>query len=433
MQDDCLTALEALHHIILYRQTASQAFLTARQGGQWQAALSLLINEAEAWGLQGNIFRQAVIKSLLLDENVYSYACERGHMAENASLRALALMDMAVLFRLISLSPAELWPEAGHEIVSLIADYQPVQTAESTPLHRIVRQLEGAASPEALLAGICAYYQDYGCGDVGRRPMLRYDEQDGLIAIENGDPVRIEHLIGYEQQKQSLIDNTEAFLAGRPCNNALLAGARGTGKSSLVKALANTYYAEGLRLIEISRDQISLLPALLKLIQDRGKRFILFLDDLSFDDFEIQYKHMKSLLEGSAEVRPGNVLFYATSNRRHLIQEKWSDKDGSVIMDGEIHASDTINEKLSLADRFGLTLVFSKPTPGEYSQIVKGIAHREGLTLGEDFLQKEAMKWELNQKGLSGRTARQFIDSLAGREDYRRPLDGQGGEYPCRY
>ena len=158
--------------------------------------------------------------------------------------------------------------------------------------------------------------------------------------------------------------------------------------------------------------QIEKLPDILKLLRPRGRKFIIFIDDLSFDEGEMGYKYMKSLLEGGSEGKPDNVLFYATSNRRHIIQEKWSDRGTGISEDAEIHTTDTLNEKLSLADRFGITITFPKPTPKEYINIVKGLAAERNIELDEKTLQQQAMQWEIRQKGMSGRTAKQFINNL---------------------
>lgn len=206
-----------------------------------------------------------------------------------------------------------------------------------------------------------------------------------------------------------LINNTKAFLNGYPANNVLLIGARGTGKSSSVKALANEYFNQGLRLLEISKEQIIDFPQILKYICQRGRKFIIFLDDLSFDDFEVEYKYMKSLLEGSTEKKPDNVLFYATSNRRHIVQERWADRQGNP--NDDIHTADSLNEKISLSDRFGLTISFEAPNQNQYLEIVEAIAKKEKIEYSKEQLDKEAIAWELYQKGRSGRTARQFINS----------------------
>ena len=258
------------------------------------------------------------------------------------------------------------------------------------------------------------FYNTLGCGDISRFRSFKYDGGlKKIVGIDNPDPITFDDIIGYTAQTDELIDNTEAFIKGFPANNVLLVGSRGTGKSSSVKALANKYYKDGLRIIEITKDQIVELTKLLSSLKDRGRKFIIFIDDLSFGESEIQYKHMKSLLDGGSQSKPDNVLFYATSNRRHLISEKWSDRQRGSD-DAEIHTQDTLNEKLSLADRFGITISYPKPTSFEYLNMVKIMARKSGISIDDEILEKEALKWEINQKGVSGRTARQFVNHLKG-------------------
>ena len=220
-----------------------------------------------------------------------------------------------------------------------------------------------------------------------------------------------DRLIGYENQKEKLIKNTEAFLKNKPANNVLLYGDSGTGKSSSIKALLNRYATEGLRLIELAKYQMKELPKILEVLKDRGLYFIIFMDDLSFEDFETDYKYMKAIIEGGVEVKPNNVLFYATSNRRHLIKEKWSDRDQES---GEIHLSDAIQEKISLASRFGITISYESPQQKGYLRIVKELAKQNNITLPVEELKERAIQWEMWNNGRSGRTAQQFIDYLLG-------------------
>ncbi|HEX2998940.1 MAG TPA: ATP-binding protein, partial [Armatimonadota bacterium] len=234
-----------------------------------------------------------------------------------------------------------------------------------------------------------------------------------LEGIETPDPIRLSDLIGYEQERDLLLRNTEHFLAGMQANNVLLYGDRGTGKSSSVKALLNEYAERGLRLIEVPKHQLGAFPRILRLLRGRPERFILFVDDLSFEENESSYKDLKAVLEGNLEVRPENVLLYATSNRRHLIPERFSDRDGSSE---EIHARDTQEEKLSLSDRFGITITFLSPTQALYLEIVSGLAQREGLRLSEAELRRQALQWATRHNGWSGRSARQFLDFALGEQ-----------------
>jgi len=241
-------------------------------------------------------------------------------------------------------------------------------------------------------------------------------EKPSLRGVEFPDPIRLSDFIGYEQQRLEVIENTEKFVRGLPANNVLLYGDRGTGKSSTVKAIANEYREQGLRIIEIPRKYLVDFPAVLKLNKGRSCKFIIFIDDLAFEDSEESYTVLKSVLEGGVENRPDNVLIYATSNRRHLIKEKFSDRAGFKSDDpyDEIRAQDTMQEKLSLSERFGITVVFSSPDKKQFLQIVEGLVAKRGINIDKDTLQREAMKWELMYNGRSARTARQFVDWLEG-------------------
>ena len=225
--------------------------------------------------------------------------------------------------------------------------------------------------------------------------------------------VHLDDLIGYESAKKKLTDNTEAFVNGKQANNCLLFGDAGTGKSTSVKAVINQYYSQGLRMIEIYKHQFQDLNSVIAQVKNRNYKFIIYMDDLSFEEFETEYKYLKAVIEGGLEKKPDNVLIYATSNRRHLVREKFSDK---ADRDDELHTSDTVQEKLSLVARFGVTIYFGKPDKKEFQDIVKNLAKRHQIQMGEEELLAEANKWELSHGGLSGRTAQQFINYLLGKQ-----------------
>ena len=225
-------------------------------------------------------------------------------------------------------------------------------------------------------------------------------------------------MIGYETAKARLVENTEAFIEGRPANNVLLYGEAGTGKSSSIKAIANQYFDRGLRIIEIYRHQFRDLNDVIGQIKGRNYRFIIYMDDLSFEEFETEYKYLKAVIEGGLEKKPSNVLIYATSNRRHLVRESFRDRDGDALYDK--HGGDTVNEKLSLAGRFGLSIYFGSPEFDEFQHIVAELAKRHGIDMDEKTLRSEATKWQMRHGGLSGRTAQQFIDSLLGKDSRKQ-------------
>lgn len=228
----------------------------------------------------------------------------------------------------------------------------------------------------------------------------------GLRPVRRLDPVRLDDLLGIDSQKAELMRNTEALLAGRPAHNALLWGSRGTGKSSLIKALLNAYAPAGLRLIEMDQDDLADLPEVVDDLCALPQRFIIFCDDLSFETEETAYKHLKSLLEGSIELPPDNVLVYATSNRRHLVAEPCADNRGVELLDGELHYGDAVEERLSLADRFGLWLSFYPNSQQQYLAIIDHLfADFRGDRAA---LHRSACQFALARASRSGRTARQF-------------------------
>ncbi|MBQ9518308.1 MAG: ATP-binding protein [Firmicutes bacterium] len=362
---------------------------------------AFLVKQAEDKGFCGNLFRNYINHLIISDENVFTLFCENNKNVENSSLFKLAKADIDALTDLAETDLTGL-PDSRFmlDAMELLMDYTPVKAKSDISADRLD------------IGDIIAFHQKNGCGDISVYSVFKYrSDKKALAGVEHPDKITFDDLIGYTAQISELRDNTEAFIQGYPANNILLVGARGTGKSSSVKALVNAYCDQGLRLVEITKEQIAELPDILKLLRPRGRKFIVYIDDLSFDENEIQYKYMKSLLEGGSEGKPDNVLFYATSNRRHIIQEKWSDRNTDSTV-ADIHTADTLNEKLSLSDRFGITITYGKPTPQEYVKIAVGLARKNGINLSDDEIKQAALRWELNQKGMSGRTAKQFVENL---------------------
>jgi predicted AAA+ superfamily ATPase len=280
------------------------------------------------------------------------------------------------------------------------------------------KQIAKAKDENEIFTIVTDFYRDYGVGKFGLNKAFRIRQNEGkpcILPITNTLEVRLSDLVGYELQKKKLIDNTKAFIEGRKANNVLLFGDSGTGKSTCVKAILNEFYHRGLRIIEIYKHQFEDLSEVISQIKNRNYKFIIYMDDLSFEEFEIEYKYLKAVIEGGLEIKPENVLIYATSNRRHLIRETWSDRSDMERTD-ELHRSDTMQEKLSLVARFGITINFSAPNKKEYNQIVKSLAEKQGLQIPEEELLAEANKWELSHGGMSGRTAQQLINYLAGQQ-----------------
>ena len=316
---------------------------------------------------------------------------------------------MKLFFELVSAPPeGGVWP--------LLRDFrhESRHTADCASFLAFSGELAAAGSPEGLLDRLTAFYQTHGVGLLGMGQVFRARRTgDGaeLVPVEDRPPVRLADLVGYRQQKDLLIRNTEAFLRGRGSNNVLLYGDAGTGKSTSIQALVNEYADQGLRLIELYKEQYDLIPDILRQVKGRNYRFLLFLDDLSFEENETSYKYLKAVMEGGAEAPPENVRICATSNRRHLVREVWSDRS-DVEHNGDIHRSDTVEEKLSLASRFGLQIFYPAPTFEEYQQIVSALSEKAGTDLSPEQLRAAAATWQVRSGSRSGRTARQFVDQL---------------------
>jgi predicted AAA+ superfamily ATPase len=379
----------------------------AGEGGTLSpATVGALIALAEQYGLAGNILGDYLIYLLVVDENPFSITAEKQRGQVGASLLAAGAHDLAILRRLYDRAAAL----AG----GLLAGYRPTVASDLLAFTALKQSWAdpAAADPAACAALLARHYGVYGCGQMANHVAFRWDRKNGLIGITQYDKTTFDDIIGYERQKNTLKENTEAFLAGRPANNVLLIGPRGTGKSSTVKALVNAYAIRGLRLVEVAKSDLLHLQDVSDLLGSRGKKCILFLDDLSFEESDGDFKHLKTVIDGSLQTRPANVLIYATSNRRHLVKETWQDRQGG---DDEIHRFDSLNEKIALADRFGLTITFPSPDQQEYLNIVHKLAQKHKITLGEEQLNKEALQWEFSHSGRSGRVARQFIQHLLGK------------------
>lgn len=266
------------------------------------------------------------------------------------------------------------------------------------------------------LTDLVDFYRTTGAGMFARYYAFIWERNANsgfLKGVAYPDPVRLSDLFGYENERAEILENTLQFLKGYPANNILLYGDRGTGKSSTVKALANEYHSHGLRIIEVPKYYLSDFPEIIRELRGRKQKFIIFVDDLTFEDSSENYTALKAVLEGGLESRPLNVLIYATSNRRHLVKEMFSDRF-EPLGDDEIHKNDGVQEKLSLADRFGITVIFAAPDQERYLKIVNALAEQRSIQMADNDLNREAIKWAARHNGLSPRTARQFIDWLEG-------------------
>jgi len=398
-----------------------------------------LIELSASHGYKGNLWHAYLTYLLANNENAYSLATEiRGEV--DGSINEIALHDFTIFKELFDYDLTRLEEKYSTNCISMILAYKGVNE-ESRMFNKRIRdricdlsvQLKDAESPEIFKAIVTSFYKEFGVGKFGLHKAFRAehlenvsnasvaksndvfgnsDSQVYIKPITNIAHVKLDDLVGYEIPKKKLIDNTEAFIEGKPANNCLLFGDAGTGKSSSIKGILNQYYDRGLRIIEVYKHQFKDLNEVIAQIKNRNYRFIIYMDDLSFEDFEIEYKYLKAVIEGGLEKKPDNVLIYATSNRRHLVREKFSDKEERR---DDLHSSDTVQEKLSLVSRFGVSIFFCAPDKKEFGNIVKVLAERYGIKLPEEELLLEANKWELSHGGLSGRTASQFIDYLRSR------------------
>ena len=383
-----------------------------------------LIELAVSHGFEGNLWQDYLTYLLASNENAYSTSCEIVG-AVDGSINTAALHDFAIFKELFDYDFHHLQKVLHINCFDIISAYQAIEKPSrmcdlhtSSVIRQICRQLEQASDAQAMYDVLTAFYQQYGIGMFAMNRAFRFDrKQDGelrFLPIRNMDRVTLDDLVGYQLQKKLLVENTKAFVEGRNANNVLLYGDSGTGKSTSIKAIVNAYYDQGLRMIEIYKHQFRDLSDLIARLKKRNYRFIIYMDDLSFEDFETEYKFLKAVIEGGVETRPDNILIYATSNRRHLIKETWGDR--SDMSEDELHHSDTIQEKLSLAARFGLSICYERPNQKNYFEIVLALAKRyPEITLSEEELIAEARKWELSHGGMSGRAAQQLIYDLSGK------------------
>ena len=372
-------------------------------------------------GFDNNLWQNYLTYLLVMDENPFALSCEK-EGDRGGSVVSFVMNDFAIIKGLFHYDFTKVEEELGINCFSVITNYKAIKKADtrinknvSDKVKDLSRLLNAAKDEDEFYERITEFYKTFGVGKFGLNKSFRISEKDGdIIPITNTVEIRLHELIGYELQKEKLIANTKAFVERRRANNCLLYGDAGTGKSSSVKAVLNRFYPDGLRMIEIYKHQFVYLSEILSQIKNRNYRFIIYMDDLSFEEFETEYKYLKAVIEGGLEVRPENVLIYATSNRRHLIRELWSDRT-DMEHNQDVHHSDTMQEKLSLADRFGITIGYFAPNQNEYFDIVSGIAGEyPELKLDEKELHNEARKWEIANGGRSGRTARQFVDYLLG-------------------
>ena len=382
-----------------------------------------ILDMATAYGFDKNLWHNYLCFILITNENSFSITCEKTG-AHEGSVNSFAKNDFKVFKYLFNYDFSPLEKALNIDCFTTLTNYNAIVKKErmynknvSEKVQELSSQIKNAKDENDIFVLVTNFYKSYGVGLFGLNKAFRITGEEGspdLIPINNMDKVVLDDLVGYEIQKKQLIENTEAFINGKAANNVLLFGDSGTGKSTSIKAIVNQYYSQGLRMIEIYKHQFKDLSAVISKIKNRDYKFIIYMDDLSFEEFEIEYKYLKAVIEGGVETKPDNVLIYATSNRRHLIKETWKNR-GDMEHDGEIHRSDSMQEKLSLAHRFGVTIGYFNPTRDEYHEIIKQLTARHpSINIEEEKLIKEADKWAMWHGGISGRTAQQFINYLLG-------------------
>ena len=424
--------------LIIYRNLGKDAILYRLAGiyQRWQAQdydrsalcsevlteINRLLDVATRYGFNGNLWHSYLAFLLATTEAPFTLVCEKRGAVEG-SVRQFAENDMQIFKELWDFDFSPLEQALGINCFTVIKDYTAVEKSQqiynksvSDKVRYLCQRIGETDSAAAMLTAVTDFYYRFGVGMLGLNKAFRVSpelETTGqlLEPITTTGEISLTDIVGYESQKARLVANTEAFVAGRKANNVLLYGDAGTGKSTSIKAILNEYYDQGLRMIEVYKHEFRYLQRIIAQIKNRNYKFIIYMDDLSFEEFEIEYKYLKAVIEGGLEVKPDNILIYATSNRRHLIKERMDDR--AEFMDPDIHPNDTVQEKLSLADRFGLSIGYFKPNQKEYFAIVENIAARHPeIKLTAEELRAGAVKWEMSHSGLSGRTAQQYINSL---------------------
>ena len=377
-----------------------------------------ILKVATDYGFDDNLWHNYLTFFLMMSENPFSITCEKVG-ASDGSVNGLVANDFRIFKKLFDYDFKPIESALGIDCFTQISNYKAIVKKDlmynhnvSEKVRALSKKLEAAKDEQEFFDVVTGFYKAYGVGMFGLNKAFRIEEHlDGgfsFMPINNMDAVMLDDLIGYEIQKKKLTDNTEAFVQGKKANNVLLFGDSGTGKSTSIKAIVNQYYDDGLRMIEIYKHQFKYLSKIIAAIKNRNYRFIIYMDDLSFEEHEIEYK---AVIEGGVETKPDNILIYATSNRRHLIKETWNDRNDQDNSNDK-HHSDTVEEKLSLVNRFGVTISYSKPSQKEFFNIVTELARKSGCTLSDEELCREANKWELSHGGISGRTATQFVNYI---------------------
>jgi predicted AAA+ superfamily ATPase len=377
-----------------------------------------LIEFGMCCGFEGNLWHCFLTYLLVNNENSYSRSLEIGGSATGTITR-LALNDFRIFKQLFDFDLTLIDKVLGLDCLCFVSDFSNPDSSKALmdadiiqAFRELTDNLRHSGDPQVFCRHTSDFYRQHGVGKFAMYKAFKVclcGQSADIVPIANTGNIYLDDLVGYELQKKELIKNTEDFINGYKANNVLLYGDSGTGKSSSIKAILNEYSSRGLRMIEVYKHQFGYLQEIIQQVRNRNYKFIIYMDDLSFEDYETEYKYLKAIIEGGLEMHPGNVLLYATSNRRHLIREKWSDKDDR---DDDLHTNDTVQEKLSLAARFGLSILYISPNKKEFNNIVRVLARKNNIALPEEELFLEANKWEMRHGGLSGRTAQHFITYL---------------------
>lgn len=381
-------------------------FLLGEEGPEEQnECCARLIAAAETLGLKGNLLPRYLLHVIIHSPNIVSETMERTGLPPGNSLRHIFYQDIALLYPLL------IQPTSSFLGAKILDDYEPTKSIYDKTEDFLLPWLEASATTQDYAEALLTFYARYGYGDIAAYTAFRWDDEaQKLCGVAHFEQTRMKDLIGYQRQKDQLIQNTRAFVQGKSANHVLLVGTRGTGKSSAVKALVNEFENNGLRLVQVTKEQLRKLPEILNTLRRHaGRKFILFLDDISFEDSDAEFKSVKSAIEGGVSSYPSNVLLYATSNRRHLVRETWRDREQD-----ELYRDDSINENVSLSDRFGLIIHFHAPDQDEYLAIIDHMLSQKGIHLSKEELRIAGLHWEMTHSGRSGRTAQQFVSHYLG-------------------
>lgn len=385
--------------------------------------INQILKLSDYYAFSGNLWHDYLLYLLVSSENIFTLMVER-HDCSNIrdfSICEFVMNDLRIFIELMNYDFRYLEDELKINSFSLISDFKPLSynpknSHASMLFDQFISSLTVSdLNCDVLFSHLCDFYSSYGVGVFAFNKAFKLSCDGMIIPITSfNDSIMLDDLVGYEVQKEALIRNTKAFINSGKANNVLLYGDAGTGKSTSVKAILNRYYSYGLRIIEVYKHEMKYLSKIISEIKDRNYFFIIYMDDLSFEESESEYKYLKALIEGGLEVVPDNILIYVTSNRRHLIKETWNERS-DVTAGEDMYHSDTVREKLSLVDRFGVTIGYYKPTFNEYVDIVIALARRfDDIKLSDDELKSEAKKWIVNHGSPSGRTAEQLVYYLLG-------------------